>query len=96
MPSDRTTALPHTDFSRRALLAGGGALIVSFALAPVPAGAQTPPVLAELAKSVLLPGSLNSNPVLESWIKVAADGSVTVFSGKSELGQGIRTALVQD
>jgi nicotinate dehydrogenase subunit B len=95
MPSDRTTALPHTDLSRRALLAGGGALIVSFALAPVPAGAQTPPVLAELAKSVLLPGSLNSNPVLESWIKVAADGSVTVFSGKSELGQGIRTALVQ-
>jgi nicotinate dehydrogenase subunit B len=95
MPSDRTTALPHTDLSRRALLAGGGALIVSFALAPVPAGAQTPPVLAEVAKSVLLPGSLNSNPVLESWIKVAADGSVTVFSGKSELGQGIRTALVQ-
>jgi CO/xanthine dehydrogenase Mo-binding subunit len=95
MPSDRTTALPHTDLSRRALLAGGGALIVSFALASVPAGAQTPPVLAELAKSVLLPGSLNSNPVLESWIKVAADGSVTVFSGKSELGQGIRTALVQ-
>jgi nicotinate dehydrogenase subunit B len=95
MPSDRTTALPRTDLSRRALLAGGGALIVSFALAPVPAGAQTPPVLAELAKSVLLPGSLNSNPVLESWIKVAADGSVTVFSGKSELGQGIRTALVQ-
>jgi nicotinate dehydrogenase subunit B len=95
MPSDRTTALPRTDLSRRALLAGGGALIVSFALAPVPAGAQTPPALAELAKSVLLPGSLNSNPVLESWIKVAADGSVTVFSGKSELGQGIRTALVQ-
>lgn len=42
-----------------------------------------------------LPGSLRSNPVLEAWIHVAPDGAVTVFSGKVELGQGIRTALLQ-
>ncbi|HEY6895310.1 MAG TPA: molybdopterin cofactor-binding domain-containing protein, partial [Rhodanobacteraceae bacterium] len=29
-----------------------------------------------------------------AWIRVGADGSVTVFTGKAELGQGIRTALI--
>ncbi|MEG3159405.1 molybdopterin cofactor-binding domain-containing protein [Sphingomonas sp. LB2R24] len=42
-----------------------------------------------------LPGSLKSNPLLDSWIRLAPDGHVTVFSGKVELGQGIRTALLQ-
>jgi nicotinate dehydrogenase subunit B len=42
-----------------------------------------------------LPGSLKSTPVLDSWIRIAPDGHATVFSGKAELGQGIRTALLQ-
>ena len=33
--------------------------------------------------------------MLDAWLRIAADGSVTVFTGKSELGQGIRTALTQ-
>ena len=32
---------------------------------------------------------------LDSWLAVAADGSVTAFTGKCELGQGILTAQVQ-
>src|SRR5262249_18446150 len=35
------------------------------------------------------------SPFLDSWIRIGADGQVTVFTGKSELGQGIRTALLQ-
>jgi hypothetical protein len=42
-----------------------------------------------------LAGSLKSTPVLDSWIRIAPDGHATVFSGKAELGQGIRTALLQ-
>ena len=32
---------------------------------------------------------------LDSWIAIAADGSVTAYSGKEELGQGISTAQQQ-
>jgi CO/xanthine dehydrogenase Mo-binding subunit len=42
-----------------------------------------------------LPASLKANPRLGQWLTIGADGSVTVRSGKVELGQGIRTALAQ-
>lgn len=42
-----------------------------------------------------LPGSLNSNRMLDRWLRVNADGTVTVFPGKVEIGQGILTALRQ-
>src|SRR5262245_44836853 len=32
---------------------------------------------------------------LDSWLAVAADGTVTAFTGKCELGQGILTAQAQ-
>ena len=34
-------------------------------------------------------------PYLDSWIRIDSDGKVTVFTGKAELGQGIKTALLQ-
>lgn len=42
-----------------------------------------------------LPGSLKSTPVLDAWIKIDDKGRVTVFTGKAELGTGIRTAFIQ-
>ena len=42
-----------------------------------------------------LPGSLQTNRMLDAWLRINADGSVTVFTGKVELGQGIVTALAQ-
>lgn len=39
--------------------------------------------------------SLQANPRLGQWLTIGADGSVTVRSGKVELGQGLRTALAQ-
>jgi CO/xanthine dehydrogenase Mo-binding subunit len=39
--------------------------------------------------------SLQANPRLGQWLAIGADGSVTVRSGKVEIGQGIRTALAQ-
>ena len=65
---------------RREFIATGGALIVSFAL---PAWGQK------------LPGALDKEPLLDAWLRVAADGRITVFTGKAELGQGIKTAILQ-
>jgi len=74
--------------SRRGVLAGAGALVLGFSLAH-PAASQVPD------GTPGLPGSLQSSPELDSWIRIGADGAVTVFTGKAELGQGIRTALMQ-
>ena len=85
--------------SRRDLLAGGG-IAVLFALAgdgTAQSGGSTsggeggePPDVAPG-----LPGDLTKFPALDSWIRIAPDGRATVFTGKAELGQGIRTALTQ-
>jgi nicotinate dehydrogenase subunit B len=80
------------NIDRRRVLAGGGALIVSFSLsgalaqqqgAPAPAPAPSPP------------GSLKTSPYLDAWIRIDANGSIEVFTGKAELGQGFKTAFQQ-
>ena len=75
---------------RRRVLAGGGALIVSFSLPD--AFAQEPQAQTPAPKP---PGSLAKTPYLDSWIRVDADGTITVFTGKAEIGQGVRTAIQQ-
>ena len=42
-----------------------------------------------------LPGSLQNNRMLDGWIAINPNATVTVFTGKVELGQGIVTALAQ-
>jgi len=42
-----------------------------------------------------LPGSLRRAPKVNAWLEILADGQVRIFSGKVELGQGIRTAIKQ-
>lgn len=71
--------------SRRDFLKASGALIVSFSIADPPASAQ-------------FGGPVGGSPPLnqlDSWIAIAADGSVTAYSGKEELGQGISVAQAQ-
>ncbi len=82
--------------SRRAVLAGSGALVLSFSSAGrLTAQDNAPPPSATLAVARPLPGSLKQTPYLDSWIRIDADGAITVFTGKAELGQGIKTALMQ-
>ena len=80
---------PVPKTSRRTFLAGGGALVVGFSLVrrlrAQSAGEAAP----------ALPGSLGKTPMLDSWIRIAGDGAITVFTGKAELGQGLKTALLQ-
>lgn len=85
--------------SRRHVVAGAGALIVSFAaaraLAQEGSGAQGFGSGARVTPPDSLPGSLKHSPLLDSWIRIDANGTITIFTGKAELGQGIKTALLQ-
>jgi len=79
--------------TRRSVLAGAGALVLSFALgrrASAQTGTGTPD-----PQAIGLPGDLDASPMLDAWIRVDASGEVTVLTGKAELGQGIKTALMQ-
>jgi nicotinate dehydrogenase subunit B len=76
---------------RRRVLAGSGALIVSFALSKASAQDQAPAA----AAAPKPPGSLATAPYLDAWIRIDADGSITAFTGKAELGQGFKTAFQQ-
>ena len=81
---------------RRRFLQQGGALLLSFTLWPHAGAAGDQQRRGEKPTAEpALPGSLKSEPMLDSWIRIGADGAVTVFTGKAELGQGIKTALIQ-
>ncbi len=73
--------------SRRVLLTKG-ALVVAFA-------ASGKALAQEVLETIQLPGDLSKFPMLDSWIRVDADGHITVFTGKAELGQGLKTAIIQ-
>src|SRR5580692_2131632 len=80
--------------SRRAVLAGSGALVVSVSLRGQ-AQSPAPATMPGQPDPTALPGSLKEAPLLDAWIRIDRDGTITVFTGKAELGQGIRTALLQ-
>jgi nicotinate dehydrogenase subunit B len=75
--------------NRRGVLAGGGALIVSFSLGDAFADEQS------AAPAPKPPGSLAQTPYLDAWIRIDADGTITALTGKAELGQGFKTAFQQ-
>ena len=79
-------------FTRRALLGTTGGLVVTFAMTRrLRAQSEEAEVTDPDAG---LPGSLGKFPRLDSWIRISPEGEITVFSGKAELGQGIKTALL--
>ncbi|WP_213740302.1 molybdopterin cofactor-binding domain-containing protein [Bradyrhizobium sp. dw_411] len=86
------------NLDRRQILAGGGALIVSFSLSDAFAQDQAAPAPAPAPAPAHPPkwiGSLKETPFLDSWVRIDADGGITVFTGKAELGQGFKTAFQQ-
>jgi len=71
--------------SRREFLQTSGALVVTFATAPD-----------AFAQGQFDTRASHIDPKqLDSWIAIAADGRVTAYTGKCELGQGIQTAQMQ-
>ena len=79
-----------TTLSRRGFLTAGGYVALSFAIPMGEALAQ-----GAAAAKPKLPGSLNIHRTLQAWLRVNADGTVTLLVGKVELGQGILTAVAQ-
>jgi len=75
------------ELSRRQFLKGTGALVVSFNLFP-----SLSPVFGQ---TTVGPGIEADPTLLDSWLAIAQDGTVTVFSGKVDLGTGAETALAQ-
>jgi len=75
-------------FSRRALLQGG-ALTVGFAMAGIRADALAQDALVKTAARTLAPD------VVDAYFVMQADGSVTLYCGKVDLGQGLRIAIPQ-
>src|SRR5581483_6530049 len=73
------------ELSRRALLAPGGAMVVSFSLRGIGSA---------LAQSAA-PERAPDGKTLDSWIQIEANGTVTIFTGRTEFGQGVKTALLQ-
>lgn len=70
---------------------------MAFTLVPAARRALADTEVDTLGTAVLapdLPGSLRTNPYLDAWIRVDAEG-ITVYTGKVELGTGVKTALLQ-
>jgi nicotinate dehydrogenase subunit B len=66
--------------NRRSVLKASGALVVTFTLMPrfsvaAPAGAAKPVTV----------------DVVDSYLAIGSDGRITVYSGKVDLGTGVRT-----
>ena len=80
---------PHSAGRRRFLKQSTG-LTVGFSLSSSLAFAQQ-----ATSKPVPLPGSLQTNRNLDGWLRINGDGTVTMMTGKIDLGQGITTALAQ-
>ena len=83
MTPDAASALQDAGFSRRSLLKGAGALIVSFSIGGGgrKLGAQTQATI--------------PTDQVDSWVAVSQDGTVTAYSGKCDFGQGFRTVQHQ-
>jgi nicotinate dehydrogenase subunit B len=85
---DRRNVGGAMNTKRRDFLKSAGGIAVAFSW-------SVPTVLAQQATRPALPGSLGTNRMLDGWIRVNPAGTITVFTGKCELGQGILTALAQ-
>jgi CO/xanthine dehydrogenase Mo-binding subunit len=89
MTREAAAALRRAGFSRRDFLKTSGALIVSFSAAPA------------LERTGLAQGQFGTRAShidpsqADSWIAIAADGTVKAFTGKAELGQGMHTVQMQ-
>ena len=99
--SDRSSADdggPDDGVSRRDFLKRTGAVTVGFSLLPgcqLMEGDETEAEAADPAASSDLPPSLTSTPRIDAWLQVLGDGRLRVYTGKLELGQGIRIAIAQ-
>jgi CO/xanthine dehydrogenase Mo-binding subunit len=73
---------------RRDFLKNTGCLAIGFTLRGTTFDGPSP-LIQEL------PESIKRHPNIDAWVEVLGNGQVRIFTGKLELGQGIRTAIAQ-
>ena len=78
-----------TNQTRRQFLQGTGALVVSFTFTPFMGE-----VLAQNAPGFVQPKTVALDEV-QGFVAINRDGTVTIYSGKVDLGTGVRTAITQ-
>ena len=86
--SGHTNTIAQTDeftIARRDLLKGAAALIVAVTVPPFTTGKAE----ASIATRALNPAQL------DTWLAIAANGEVTGYWGKMDMGQGVDTAIAQ-
>ena len=88
LTADASSALERAGLTRRTFLKGAGALIVGFSTASLAEHLGLDPLNAQR-----LDGAGSSQ--LDAWIAIGADGRVTAYTGKCELGHGLYTAQMQ-
>src|SRR6516162_7092354 len=81
---------PAHILSRRKFLRDAGAVIIGFAMPPTLLGSHL-----SAAGAAPGPGAAPDPGLIDSWLAIAGDGSVTVFTDKLELGMGVATAFAQ-
>jgi nicotinate dehydrogenase subunit B len=81
-------ALNQLEPSRRDFLKTAGVMMIGLGV-----GAATVPTAD--AQSPINPSGNVDATQLDNWVAIGADGSITVFAGKAELGTGMRTVQVQ-
>ena len=89
MTPDAAAALARAGFSRRAFLKSSGALIVGFSVANAAGRIGLAP------EEAFAQAANDRRTQLDSWIAIAADGTVVAYTGKCELGQGLYTSQTQ-
>jgi nicotinate dehydrogenase subunit B len=87
-------ALSRAGFSRRSFVKGAGALIVSFSMGGAWRALEAQQTRVGAFGEPAAPDSPPADQV-DSWIAIASDSSVTAYTGKEELGQGMSTAQMQ-
>src|SRR5690606_33479283 len=92
-PTMNELQFPQT--SRRDFLKSTGHLLIGFSLYPF-ASCETKGAPMEIPPYEGTPLRPHiDNKLIDSWIRLDAEGYLTVLSGKQELGQGIKIALIQ-
>ena len=85
-PDSGTPTFPR-EYSRREFSQAAAGLMLFFSINPGTALGQT--------AAGELPADLKTNKRLDSWLRINPNGTVEVFTGKVEFGQGNITALAQ-
>ncbi len=88
LEGNEMTAAVEREFSRKAFLKGGGALLVSV-------GVASPLLMKATAQAANVPNVPPDQSQLDTWLAINGDNTVTLFAPKLEMGQGTWTGFRQ-